>query len=280
MAGILVVAEHREGRIREVTYEAIRKARELNPSKISVAILGHQISPLAEELSIRNVNEVLVIDDPRLANYNCDGYHETLSSIIEEKRPTLTLISHTACGMDYASSLAARLNLPLATNCVNLRIEGEEVIATKQMFNGRVVAEVRFPGTKQVVATLCPGAVEPIGEDRTKKASITKIESKLKDEDIRSRVIEYVKPPEEDVDITKAEIILAVGRGIGDKANIPLVENLAKVIGGEIGCSRPVIDKGWLPKEAWIVISYLFLDSFGRSQFPVLDSISQQFCVM
>ena len=246
MVDILIVAEHREGRIREVTYEVIRKARELNGSQVSVALLGHQVTPLAEELSTRKVDEVLVAEDPRLANYNCDGYQNTLSSLIEERRPDLTLIGHTACGMDYAPSLAAQVDLALVTDCIDLRIEGKEVVATRQMYNGRVEVEVRFTGANQSIATMRPAMLEPIEVDKTKKAKIIKIESKLKD--LRSSFLDYIRPVEEEIDITKAEVIVSVGRGIGGKENIPMVENLAKVLGGVLGCSRPVIDKGWLPK--------------------------------
>ncbi|MEM3737057.1 MAG: electron transfer flavoprotein subunit alpha/FixB family protein [Candidatus Bathyarchaeia archaeon] len=255
---VLVVAEHRGGKIRDVTYELLRKTVELREKtqlKVSTAILGHEVKGLADQLACRGADEVLVVEDKRLGDYHSEGYLKMLSEIVKERKPALTMMGHTSMGIDLAPALASQLNLPLATDCINVKFEDQTFKAYRQMYGGKVEVEVAFPKDSQYVVTFRSGLLEPIGEGAAKKAEIIPLESKLKDEDFRCKFLDYIKPVEEGVDITKSEVLVSVGRGIGKQENIPLVEGLANALGGALAASRPVVDKGWLPKGRQVGVS-------------------------
>jgi len=251
MRDFFVVVEHREGGIRDVSFEMLGKATELSKqieSSVSAILLGHNVDALADEVSYRGADQVLVIDDERLEQYSAEGHRKILSSLIREKRPLLTMIGHTSYGMDFAPALAVDLDLPLATDCTDIRFEDGGVMINRQMYGARVNASVRLSGADQYLLTVRPTVFRLATEDRSRKAQIIHIPSTLFDQDLRSRFIALHRPPVEDVDITKADVVVAVGRGIGKQENMPLVNELASVLNGVVACSRPVIDMGWLPK--------------------------------
>ncbi len=258
MNSIFVVAEHRDGQIREVTYELLRKANELGEkieADVSTVLLGHQVDKLAEELSFHKTDEVIVIDDERLEFYNCEGYRKLLFDLFEERKPTLTMVGHTAYGMEFTPGLAMMLNLPLATDCIDLKFSDDKLIVTTQMYGGKTEVEVVFPKDNRYLTTVRPMSFEPVEEDRSHQANIVQVESTLKEENILSKTLEFIQPPAEDVDITKEEILVSVGRGLSRKENLPIAEELVKAIGGVLTGSRPTIDMGWLTKGRQVGLS-------------------------
>ncbi len=249
MKEIIVVAEHRRGELRDVTWEMLSKGRELAESlgaELAVALLGKGVTPLAEALKSK-AKRVLLIEDPRLEAFNPETYKKALIQLFTDRKPVLTLIGHTAVGMDYAPRLAASLKMPLATDCIGIDPKDGTFSLIRQVYGGKVNAEVSFTKTGPFMVTIRPGAF-PVVEKEPLAGEIVLLPSPLTDEALARRFIEYVEAAAGEVDITQADILVAVGRGIKEAENIPMVKELADSLGGALACSRPVVDKKWLPK--------------------------------
>ena len=188
-----------------------------------------------------------MLDDAKLGNYNSEIYCQALAPFINETKPVLTMIGHTALGMDLAPRLAAHLNLPLSTACIDLKFNDGKLATVRQMYDGKVNADILCSGSERYLVTVRPGSFPADGPAIT-GGEIKEITMALKDAE-RTKFIEYVEAALGGIDITQADILVSVGNGIGDKKNIPLVEELATIFGGRLSCSRPIVDKKWLPKE-------------------------------
>lgn len=250
MKEIIVVAEHRRGELRDVTWEMLSKGRDLSESlggELSVALLGKDVKNMAEALKPK-ANRVLLIEDNRLEFYNSESYKKVLTQLLTERKPVLTMIGHTATGMDFGPSLAAHLKIPLATDCIGIESKDGAFALTRQIYGGKINASVSFlkQGPPYMV-TVRAGAF-PAVEKGAISGEIVSLPSPLTDEALARRFIEYVEVAAGDVDITQADILIAIGRGIKDAENIPMVKELADSLGGVLACSRPVVDKKWLPK--------------------------------
>jgi electron transfer flavoprotein alpha subunit len=255
MGEIFVLVEHRQGSIRDVTYEMLgageKMAAGLGASSTAV-LLGNGVKSLAEEIATR-ATKVLVVEDQDLENFNSILYQRTLSSLISKYQPLLTLIGHTAFGMDLAPSLSIELGFPLVTDCVSLSFEGNRLKATRSIYGGKVNANLSLRESKGYVATIRPGTFSPALPKGGKSPIV--VEASVKGPIDVKRFIEYLVAPITGEDITQAEIIVSVGQGIGGPENIPMVEEVAKSLGGVLACSRPVVDRNWLPKERQVGIS-------------------------
>jgi len=246
---IFVLAEHRRGSLRDITWEMLNRGQELasgSGSELVAVLLGYGVKNLAGELAQR-ADQVLLVEDERLENFNGEIYQQVLSHIISEHKPVLTLIGHTAFGMDLAPSLATQLGIPLSTDCIDLHLENGTLTAIRQMYAGKVNAEISFPGAKEYIVTVRVGSFPAEGEE-SKAGEIKSLASTVEDVEYK-KFIEYVEAVAGEVDITQADVLISVGNGIGDSKNIPLVAELAEAMGGCLSCSRPVVDKKWLPKE-------------------------------
>lgn len=249
MSSIFVLVEHRRGVIQDITWEMLSKGRELtsgSDSQLVALLLGHGVRGFAQELAGR-ADQVLLAEDERLENFNSEIYQKVLSHLIGEHRPVLTLIGHTAFGMELAPSLAAQLDIPLSTDCIDLHLENGKLTATRQMYGGKVNSEVSFPGASEYMVTVRPGSFPAEGEGS--KGGEIKSLSFSPEETEYKKFIEYVEAAAGEVDITQSDILVSVGSGIGDSKNIPLVAGLAEALGGQLSCSRIVVDRKWLPKE-------------------------------
>jgi electron transfer flavoprotein alpha subunit len=250
MKKIIALAEHRQGELRDVTWEVLAKGRQLAEemgAEIEVALLGKGVGNLAEALKPK-ANRVLFIEDDRLEAFNSETYQKVLTQLITERKPFLTLIGHTAMGMDIAPALAVQLNMPLATDCIGIDLAGKTFALTRQLYGGKVNASVSFLKDGPYVMTLRTGAF-PVVEKEPFPGEIVSIPSPLTDEGLAKRFLQYVEAAVGEVDITQADILVSIGRGIKEAANIPLVKELADILGGTLSCSRPVVDKKWLPKD-------------------------------
>ena len=249
MGEIFVLAEHRRGELRDITFEMLTKGRELaqkTNSELTAVILGKDVKEYAKKLA-EHSNRVLVVEDEKLEHFNSDAYQKVLSNLIKERKPLLTMIGHTSYGVDLAPSLAVELNLPLATDCIDLEFENGALIITRQMYGGKVNVRARLEKAEGYIVTVrqaaFPAEKEQVGGE------IVEVPSPLSEEIAEKKFIDYVLPPPGAIDITAADVIVAIGRGIKDQSNIPVAEELAKTLGGVLACSRPVVDKGWLPSD-------------------------------
>jgi len=248
MSGVMVLVEHRRGEIREITWEMLAKAQELSSSlgvEVQAVLIGRGLSGMAQELR-PFCHRVLVAEEEGLEAFNSEPYQQVLGRLIEERRPALLMIGHTAQGMDLAPSLAAALDLPLATDCYEFGLKDGRLWAHRQMYGGKLSAEVSSEAPTNVV-TVRTGSFDPEGL-REVGGEVEEIKVRL-DPFPWKRFLEYVEAPPGEVDITQAEVIVSVGRGIGGPENLGLAEELARALGGVLACSRPVADKKWLPKD-------------------------------
>ncbi len=237
------------GSLRDITWEMLTKGRELasgSGGELMAVLLGYGVSGFAEELAQR-AEQVLVVEDETLENFSSEAYQEVLSHLISEYGPDVILLGHTAFGMDLAPRLATHLQIPLSTDCIDLQLEGGRLTALRQMCGGKVNAEISFPGAAQYMVTLRPGS-SPIEGDTARGGEIKNLSFPLSGV-VGKKFIEYVEAAVGEVDITQADVLVSVGQGIGDSKNIPLVEELAATLGASLSCSRPIVDKKWLPKE-------------------------------
>lgn len=251
MAGIFVLAEHRQGQIRDITYEMLTKAREISEktgTELTAVLLGKNVKEHAKTLA-DYAKTVILIEDDKLENFNSEAYKKILSTLITQHKPTLVVMGHTSYGVDLAPRLAAALNLPLATDCIDLAFENGALTVTRQMFGGKVNVKAKARKAETYIATVRQATFAPQKPSPPANGQIIETPTPLTEEITEKRFIQYVVPPPGGVDITAAEKLVGVGRGIKDVANMPMVDELAKTLGGVLACSRPIVDKGWLPTD-------------------------------
>jgi electron transfer flavoprotein alpha subunit len=250
MKELFVLAEHRRGELRDVTFEMLTKGREVSQktnADLTAILLGHNVKEFAKKLT-DHAKKVLIIDDARLENFNAETHQKVLSHLISERKPLLTLIGHTSFGIDLAPSLATELNMPLATDCIDVGFEEKKLIVVRQVYGGKVNVKASLCTSESYIVTLRPATFE-VQEAESLSGEVIEISSPLKEAIPYKRFVEYFEPPAGEVDITAADVLVAVGRGIKDAENMPIVEKLAKALGGALACSRPIVDKGWLPAD-------------------------------
>jgi len=250
MAEIFVLAEHRQGQVRDVTFEMLAKGRELaqkTGSELTAVLLGKDVKNHAKTLTER-ASKVLLVEDAKLENFNSEAYQKALTHLMGEHKPLLTLIGHTSFGVDLAPSLAVSLGVPLATDCIDIGFENETLTVTRQMYGGKVNVAATLRKAQGYIATVRQAAFQ-VKSEAPMNGQIIEVSSPLSEEVARKRFVQYVPPPPGGVDITAAPVLVGVGRGIKDVSNIPVVEELAKTLGGALACSRPIVDKKWLPTD-------------------------------
>lgn len=278
MGEIFVLAEHRQGELRDITFEMLGKGQELAAAldaPLAAVLLGHGVEDFATKLT-KHANQVLVVEDEQLEHFNSAAYQQVLAHLIAERKPSLVLIGHSACGMDLAPSLATQLDLPLATDCTGLEFEDGQLLAVREMYGGKVSARIAFRQADVYMATVRQAAF-PFEEGEPLGGEIIAVDSRLTEEIKSKRFIEYVEAAVGEVDISQADVVVAVGRGIKEEDNMSLVERLAEALGGVLAGSRPVVDAGWLPPDRQVGQSgrtvkpklYLAVGISGASQHVV-----------
>ena len=253
---IMVFAEHAGGKLARAAWEVVAAGQQLGRDlalPVSGVIVGHAISPLAAELSSAEFHEVLALDSPHLAEYTADGTSLALAETIRSRKPRFVLFSHTYQVRDFAPKLAASLGCGLVSDCIGYRREGGRLIFVRQVFQGKFYADVEFAGEPPWFVTFQAGTFR---EDAVRRgASPAKVTAVSVAHDPAALRIKPGKPfreAKQAVDLTQAEIIVAVGRGIKAQENLELAKKLAEALGAELGASRPICDSGWLPMERQI----------------------------
>lgn len=247
MKRVAVVCEHRQGVLRGVTDELIGAAQQVSHGEGQVtALLLCEDASGFEPVLKGKVNRLVVIEDPRFADFESSAYAEALRALLAQEEPDLVLGPHSGFGMDFFPGLAASLGWPLATDVVAIEHQEAGLIATREAYGGKLRSEVQFAGDGPVVMTLRAGGYEP--SEIAVTAEVVRVEVELAAER-RRRFLGYIQPEAGDVDISQADVVLGIGRGVRDEDNVGVVRELAEMLGGVLAGSRPVIDAGWLPKD-------------------------------
>jgi len=242
---ILVVAEHREGKLNRATLETIAAAQSAgNPVK--VAVLGSGVDGVAKELAAADVAEVLTIDDAALEDYTADGFVLALEQLIGSENPERVFLPHTYQTRDFAPALAARVKRPLVTDCVAVKGNGY----VRPMFQGKMQADVAVEGPH--MATFQIGAFRADAMKSGGSAQLKPASGSIDASKIRQKPEAPFKEAKQAVDLSQAERIVSVGRGIKGQEHLQLAQQLAQAMGAEIAASRPICDAGWLPMDRQI----------------------------
>lgn len=255
MTGVLVVAEHRQSVVRDVTFEVIGAATHLKESGIgpvAVAVLGKNVGDLTKALAVEGVDEVIQVSVPE-QEFTSGTYRRALTALIEARNPAIVLLGFTIDGMSYGPAVAARLGAGFASDVIACSQVGSELRAVREFYAGKVHADLDFPGKQRVVLMLRPTVWAAAGGAGS--ASVSTFDLPADAPALATSHSEFIPPPAGGIDITAADFILAIGRGIGDKENIPQFEKLAEKLGAILACSRPLVDSGWLPSGRQVGLS-------------------------
>ena len=246
MSGVLVVAESRQGELREVSGELIGAALGLKDQaggRLVVAVIGAGAGEHAAALGAPGVDEVLTIEDAP-EHFEAHVHDAALEALIEQEQPSLVLLGHTIDSLGFGPAVAARLGLGFASDVTGLAWDGGPV-ASRGGYGGKVQVELDFPGKETVVLMLRAGGFEAPAETASVPTRAVQLAAEPRTEHLGFREVEAG-----DVDITKAEFLLSVGRGIEDKDALPQFEELAESMGATLSVSRPLVDAGWVPTPA------------------------------
>jgi electron transfer flavoprotein alpha subunit len=249
---ILVVAEHRDGRLNRVTLETIAAAQKLaGNAPIKAVVFGQSIASVAEELAT-SVSEVLLAEHAALATYTPDAFVVALQQVVAAVKPTYVLLPHTYQTRDFAPMAALRLGASLITDVTGVNGTGAGATFVRPMFQGKLSAEVRPQGDGPRCVTIQIGAFRADAVTRGDAAPTSQLSIDVDSSSIRQTPEAPFKEAKQAVDLGQAERIVAVGRGIKSQENIAIAERLAKAISAEIAASRPICDNGWLPMDRQI----------------------------
>ena len=231
-----MIAEQLQGRVRDVTFELVTAARSLG-GPVAVAVIG----PDALDVNREGVDEVIHVRVDR-AEFENDVYQDALELLIHERQPQVVLLGFTVNSMGYAAAVAAKLGLGFASDVFGVSREGDAIVATRAFYGSKVHAELEFPAGKPVLLLLRPTAWPPA--DGAGSATVTGLERGATPS--RARHKEFQEVAKGDVDITTADFLLSIGRGIGEQDNIAMFQELAEKLGATLAVSRPIVDAGWM----------------------------------
>jgi electron transfer flavoprotein alpha subunit len=250
---ILVVVEQREGKLNRVSWETLTGAQAVAAHTgwaLEAVVIGSGVSDVAGEVAAKKVSKVYDIESPKLEPYTPDGFVAALKGFVEHTQPKLVLMPHTYQVRDFAPKLATALNRALVCDAIGFKYEGGKLLFTRPMFQGKFVADVSFGGDAPYFATFQAGAFRGDQvEEGGAPAAVETVNVEIADGAIRNKPEAPFKEAKQAVDLTQAEIIVSVGRGIKEQKNIDLAQQLAAALGGEIAASRPICDSGWLPMD-------------------------------
>ena len=247
---ILTVLEHQNGRLHRMSWETLAAAQQIG-TEVDAALIGNGIGALAQEIASKKVARVYAVEHALLEHYTADGYTAAVEALVRKTNPALVLFPHTYQTRDYAPKLATRFDRSLISDAIAARADvhiGGSPVFVRQFFQGKLNGDIRLEGPGPHFVSLQAGAWRADALE-SGSAVIETFTPELNASQIRQAPEAPFRESARAVDLTAAEIIVSVGRGIGDKDKIPVVEELARALGAELAASRPICDAGWLPME-------------------------------
>jgi electron transfer flavoprotein alpha subunit len=247
---ILVIAEQREGVLNRATWEAIAAAQQTAGAEpVVVAVAGEDIGDVAAALAEARVQEVVAVQHAALASYTPDGFTRAMEQVVADLAPSLVVLPHTYQTRDFAPTLAARLDRPLVTDVTAIKATPDRRIFVRPMFQGKFTADVVAEGPPPHFVTLQIGSFRADQAARGSAAPVRHLSVTIDPAAIREKPEAPFREAKQAVDLSQAERIVAVGRGIKGQEHLPLARALAEALGAELAASRPICDAGWLPIE-------------------------------
>jgi electron transfer flavoprotein alpha subunit len=249
---IVVIAEQREGKLNRASWEAVAAAQHAG-GPVTVVVPGGSVGGIATELSAADAKEIVALEAPALEPYTPDGYVAALAALVGELSPELVLLPHTYQTRDFAPALAARLGRTLITDCVAIKADGGTRAFVRPMFQGKLSADVAPEGAVPHLVTIQIGAYRADAVKRGSAAAPVRTSAaKVDASAIRQKPEAPFKESKQAVDLSQAERIVAIGRGIKGQEHVALAQKLASALGAEVAASRPICDAGWLPMDRQI----------------------------
>ncbi|THE65422.1 electron transfer flavoprotein subunit alpha/FixB family protein [Salinadaptatus halalkaliphilus] len=246
MSDVLAITDHRRGELRDVSYEIITAGRELadeTGGDLHLAVISGTVDDFAEKLDREGVDAIHTVSDGE--EFNHGVYTQATTQLYDELAPQYVLIPNSVNGLDYAPAVANGLDLPIVTDVVGVETDGETLTATREMYGGKVETtnDLEGPAVVTIRSAEWPQA------EGTGDASIESFDADIDEDDLGSTVNGFEEVAGGDVDISEADVLVSVGRGIEEEDNIPIIEELADALDATVSSSRPIVDNGWLPKN-------------------------------
>jgi electron transfer flavoprotein alpha subunit len=246
--GTLVFIEHRQGAVNKTSFEAVAAAQQLG-GEVTAVVLGAD-PKFANEVADLKVSRVISAESPKLADYTPDAYADAFERVVRATEPRHVFFPHTYQVRDFAPKLAARFGKGLISDCIRMKAEGDSVVFTRRLFQGKMDADVKAVGDGPVFATFQSGAYRADQAERGGGVAVQSMEVEVGE--VRMQPEAPFQEVKQAVDLSKTDVIVAIGRGIKSQENIALAQKLAELLGGDIAASRPICDAGWLPIDRQI----------------------------
>jgi electron transfer flavoprotein alpha subunit len=254
--GILLFIEQRDGKLNRTSLEALVAAQKIaadTGDEISGVVLGQGVAEVAAEVAAKKLAKVYTVEDDKLATYTPDAYVGALKQVVEKLDPRMVIFSHTYRVRDFAPRLTAALGKSFVTDCISFRQEGGETVFTRQIFQGKINTDVRLQSAAPIFVSFQAGSYRAdLAAAGEAPAAVEALSVDLSGVEVRTQTEAPFQEAKQAVDLTQAPLIVAVGRGIKEKDNIKLIEDLAAAMGAEIAASRPICDNEWLPMDRQI----------------------------
>jgi electron transfer flavoprotein alpha subunit len=253
---ILLVVEQSESKLNRVSWETITAGQAIAAATgwpLEAAVVGANAASIAAEVAAKKMGKVYAVESPKFDPYTPDAFAAGLKQFLASKQPKLVLMPHTYQVRDFVPKLATAMGRTVISDCVGFKHESGKLLFTRQMFQGKLAADVSFTGDAPWFVTFQNGAFR--GDKAETGASAAPVETvsvEIAEGVIRNKPQEVFKEAKQAVDLTQAEIIVAVGRGIKEQKNIEIAKRLADALGGDLAASRPICDSGWLPMDRQI----------------------------
>lgn len=245
---VYVFAEQRDGKVQNVAFELLGKARELADAlgeKVVAILLGHNLTDQARECIEYGADTVLVADAPEFATYTTEPYAQAINQVIQERKPSIVLFGATTIGRDLGPRLSARVSTGLTADCTALEISEErDLLMTRPAFGGNLMATIVCKENRPQMSTVRPGVMRMSPRDAERKGEIENITINFNPAKFRVRVKEIVKESKNLIDITEAKVLVSGGRGVGSCGGFEKLRELAETVGAEVSASRAMVDAG------------------------------------
>ena len=261
--GVYVYAQQVDGELSGIAFELLGKARDLAKdldTDVTAVLVGSDVKGLCDKLAEYGADKVIVVDDPELKEYRTEPYTHALASVINEYKPEIMLVGATAIGRDLGPRVSARVATGLTADCTVLEIgdfplnpgpnrKHNQLLMTRPAFGGNTIATIACPDNRPQMATVRPGVMQKISPIEGAKAEVIEYNPGFTPNNKYVEILDIVKSVGETVDIMDAKILVSGGRGVGSAENFKILEDLAEALGGEVSCSRAVVDNGWKERD-------------------------------